>query len=52
MRSKLRKERTPRAYQRVAGLEERSDERSTWQRVALLLSDGRSDLTKLQTMRP
>ena len=32
----LRQERTPRACRRAAGLEERSDERSTWQREALL----------------
>ncbi len=42
----LRQEQTPRAYRRVAGLEERSDERSTLQRIALLQSDGKSYLTK------
>ncbi|MDH3611962.1 MAG: hypothetical protein OES10_01685 [Gammaproteobacteria bacterium] len=42
----LRQERTPRAYRRAAGLEARSDERSTLQREALLLPDGGGCLTK------
>ncbi len=42
----LRQARTPRAYRRVAGLEERSDERSPLQREALPVSDGTNRLTK------
>lgn len=37
---------------RAAGLGERSDERSTLQRAALLQSVGTVCLTKYQTMRP